>query len=181
MTRRPQAFSPDDIQVEIMAAPAEETVAAEDAPPPAPPPRRQGIFGLLMAALGGLVTLTLGLWATDFVGAAFARFAALGWLALALTVLAALAAVVLLGREWLALRRLQRVETVRLAAETALAERSDRLAAEAAAKLDALLAANPQAARGRAAARCRRASSPERCWARRRCSICCSRSCSWIG
>jgi putative membrane protein len=151
MTRRPQAFSPDDVQVEIMATPVEETVAAEDAPPPAPPPRRQGIFGLLMAALGGLVTLTLGLWATDLVGAAFARFAALGWLALALTVLAALAAVVLLGREWLALRRLQRVETVRLAAETALAERSDRLAAEAATKLDALLAANPQAARGRAA------------------------------
>lgn len=153
MTRRPQAFSPEDASVEILTQPAEDAAVVSDdkAPLIAPPPRRRGFLGLLGSAVAGLVTLALGLWAADVVSQAFDRFAALGWIALALAGLAALAALGVLGREWLALRRLQRIETTRLAAETALQAKSDRLAEAAAAGLDALLAANPNAARGRAA------------------------------
>lgn len=153
MTRRPQAFSPEDVSVEITPHTVEDDAAfaaADDATPIAPPPPRRGLIGLLGSAIAGLVTLALGLWATDVVMQAFDRFAALGWLALALAGLAALTALGLLAREWLALRRLARIETVRADAEAALAAKSDRLAEAVAARVDSLLAANPSAARGRA-------------------------------
>lgn len=152
MTRRPQAFSPEDVSVEITPHTVEDeaTLAAEDAAPIAPPPPRRGLIGLFGGALAGLVTLALGLWATDVVMQAFDRFAALGWLALALGLMAALTALGVLAREWLALRRLARMETVRADAEAALAAKSDRMAEAVAARVDGLLAANPNAARGRA-------------------------------
>lgn len=62
-------------------------------------------WGLLWSALGGLLSLALGLWATHLVEALFASTAWLGDVALALLGLAGLASLVLGTREVLAIRR----------------------------------------------------------------------------
>jgi putative membrane protein len=151
MTRRPRAFEPTEATVEMAPPPEMEAVDETVAATLPPPAQKRGLGGLLLSALGGLISLAVGLWVADVVASAFDRFAALGWLALALTALALVAAVAVLAREWLALRRLARIEGIRLAADAAVAAKSDRQAALVATQLDALLAANPNAARGRAA------------------------------
>jgi putative membrane protein len=165
MTRRPQAFSPDDVRIERMSPP--EDVAAPDAaddaagldgatvagPGGAAPAPSRRLAAVFISAAGGLVTLAVGLWLADLVTAAFARFAALGWIAAGLVAVAVAAGGAALAGEWLALRRLKRVEAIRHAAEAALEAGSDRLAAAAAARFEALAAANPRAARGRSAYR----------------------------
>jgi putative membrane protein len=151
MTRRPRAFDPTEATVEVASPPEMEAVDETVAATLPPPARKRGLGGLLLSALGGLISLAVGLWVADVVASAFDRFQALGWLALALAVVALVAAIAVLAREGLALRRLARIEGIRLAADAAVVAKSDRQAAQVATQLDALLAANPNAARGRSA------------------------------
>ena len=73
----PDAFAPDDEPAE----PRSEEEATEIA-------QKRGVLarallswgGLLWSALGGLVSLALGLWATRIVEDLFARSATLGWI-----------------------------------------------------------------------------------------------------
>jgi len=135
----------------------EEAARTADAEPVAPavapprPRRRITWFSLFLAGVSGLAALALSISLYAFVEDLFARVPALGGVA---TVLAVLMVVGLLGmvlREWIALRRLREVESLRARADTAVAE-DDRAAARAVlAELIALYADRPATARGRKA------------------------------
>jgi putative membrane protein len=124
-------------------------VALAVAPPR--PRRRVTWFSLFLAGLSGLAALALSISLWAFVEDLLARVPALGGVA------AALAAVMVAGllgmvlREWVALRRLKEVETLRARADAAVAE-DDRAAARAVlSELVSLYADRPATARGRKA------------------------------
>ena len=105
----------------------------------------------LGAALGGLVTLGVGLAIDNLIRDLFARNDALGWLAVALAALAGLALIGLAIRELLGLFRVRRVTRLHNAATAAVAA-DDRVGARAVADhLVSLYADRPETARGRAA------------------------------
>jgi putative membrane protein len=100
--------------------------AADAAPPPAliaasQPKRRFPWRTVFWIAAGGLVSLGIGLAVTHLIEDLFARFAALGWLGVALAGLALLALLVIAGRELAGLSRLARIEKLRTRAERTLA------------------------------------------------------------
>lgn len=100
-------------------SPAEAPPVGETPPAPvAPPlPARGGGLGALTAwAVGGLMSLVLGVALWDFVAAMLARNAVLGSVALAATGLAAVLLLLLAAREALAFARLARLEGLRDAA-----------------------------------------------------------------
>jgi putative membrane protein len=161
--RRPAAFRLDDPRVVV--APAEEArrpargtvlVTPEPEPallpvPPEPPrPRRRRWGTLFWSALGGLVTLGLGLAVTRLIEDLFARSESLGYVALALAILAAIALAAVVGREIAGLARLSAVERLRARAEGAIAA-DDRDAARAVVRdLIAAERREPRLARARA-------------------------------
>ena len=75
--------------------------------------------GILLAAAGGLVTLAASLAVTALIEDLFARAPWLGWLALALAGIAALALVMILARELVAIFRLSRITRLHDAAARA--------------------------------------------------------------
>ena len=165
-SRHPAAFRLDNPDV-ILAEPAREkdypTQAsvrvipedeATDLPVPveAPAvPRRGFRWGtLLWSALGGLVTLGVSLAVTRLVEDLFARSDALGYFGLALAALAALAFLVIAGREIYGLLRLATIEKLHRRAADAIAS-DDRIAGRAVAvDLLTLLRHVPPLARARA-------------------------------
>jgi len=165
-SRRPAAFRLDDPDV-ILAEPAREKdyptqasvrVIPEDentalpVPVEAPVMPRRGLrWGtLLWSALGGLVALGVSLAVTRLVEDLFARSDALGYFGLALAALAALAFLVIAGREIYGLLRLATIEKLHRRAQEAIAS-DDRIAGRAVASdLVSLLKSVPQLARGRA-------------------------------
>jgi putative membrane protein len=166
--RRPAAFRLDDPHV-VLTSPDEPgsrgrsgrgtvliTPEPEGAALPVPlePPRRRrrGLpWGtLLWSALGGLVTLGLGLAVARLIEDLFARSDSLGYLALALAVLAAAALAALVGREIAGLARLNAVERLRERAQAAIAA-DDRESAQAVVRdLLAVERVEPRLARARA-------------------------------
>jgi putative membrane protein len=136
-TRKPQVFRLDDSRLEPSApepqteppggAPAEEENAAVALPPDT---IQRGIrwSSVFFAALGGLVSIALTIWVTNFVADLFARGGWLGYLALALALIAALAAFMIATREILGFFRLGRVAAIRLKAEAALADADKKTA-----------------------------------------------------
>ncbi len=152
--RRPTSFSLDEVRFEPEDIYPEE-LASDDlnALPVAVPKKRRRApwLGLLTAALGGLASLALGLAIDSLVRDLFARNDWLGWLALALVVLAAIALFVLAGREIVALLRLRRVNHIHARAVSA-ADSDDRDAAlTVLGEIDGLYRHRPETARGRAA------------------------------
>jgi putative membrane protein len=101
-----------------------------------------GLGAIFSAAFGLFLSLAIGLWGFQFVEAAMATSPVLGWIAAALALIALLALIVMGLREWLILRRLQAVETLRQMAKHAYAD-DDREGARAVVR--ALLDAMPQA------------------------------------
>ena len=164
--RRPAAFRLDDPHV-VLAEPDEPrpraargTVLVTPEPDPAllpvpvemPQPRRRRLpWGTLFwSALGGLVTLGLGLAVTRLIEDLLARAPGLGYLALALAVLACIALAAVVGREVAGLMRLNAVERLRERAEAAIAA-DDRAAAGAVVRdLIAVERVEPRLARARA-------------------------------
>jgi putative membrane protein len=106
---------------------------------------------LLWSALGGLLSLSVGLWATRLVDELFSYATWLGWLAAVLAALAILACLAILIREVRALLRLARIEGLheRATAATAADDRDEarRLVLD----LVALYRADARMARARAA------------------------------
>lgn len=142
----PDAFAPDDEPAE----PASDEQAVEIA-------QKRGLLkrallswgGLFWSALGGLVSLGLGLWATRVVDDLFARSAALGWIGLALAALLLLAALGLFAREARAILRQRRIAHLHLALAQAR-EKDDRDGArKGVAELVAIYADRPDTARSR--------------------------------
>lgn len=166
--RRPTAFRLNDPSVVL--AGSDETVATSrggvvltaqpdafegiDEPAAVPvAPRKRGISlgGLFWGALSALASLAVGLWATRVVEDLFARADWLGWIALALACLAALAGLAIVGREVAALMRLGKIEHLRIAADAAHASDDAKEARKVVDDVVALYAARPETARARAA------------------------------
>ncbi len=164
LRRRPTAFSVEDLNLlspdERPAARATPSLVEEVDPfpsvlpvvvPRTTPPRRWRWARLFFWALGGLLTLALGLAIDNLIRDLFSRTDWLGWLAVLLTALAALALVALAIREIVGLARLRLIDDIRQRA-VAAATADDRDKARAAAReLIALYTTRPETARGRAA------------------------------
>jgi len=163
--RKPAAFRLDDPHVVVADAEAERPRAARgtvlvtpepDAtalPVPLPPKRRRRLpwGSMFWSALGGLVTLGLGLAVTRLIEDLFARSQAFGFLALALAILAGLALAVVVGREIVGLIRLNAVERIRERAVAAIAGDDRALARAVVDELLAVERTEPRLARARAA------------------------------
>lgn len=150
---KPRAFATDDPRVTINALPepiASDTEAMVAVVVPQPPKRRR--FGaLFLGALSGLAFLALGISIERFIVDLFAREPVLGWVALALAVLALIGALGFVGREVGALWQLGSIAKLKKRALDVL-ETDD--GAEARAVRDdvlALYAKRPDTARGRRA------------------------------
>lgn len=161
--RKPAAFRLDDPSVTVTtlqddgrASAGNVRVMTEDdafdAPVPmAPPPARKG-FGwaaLFWSALGGLMSLGLGLAVTRLVEDLFARSTALGWFGATLAALAGLALFVVVGRELFGLFRLAKIEKLHARASEILVSDDRNAARDVAAELVRLARENPRLARGR--------------------------------
>lgn len=148
LTPQPDAFEPVAIDP---AEPATDEEAVEVAQKKGLLAR--GIFswgGLFWSALGGLVSLGVGLWVTRVIEDLFARTPALGWVGVVLAALVLLAAFALAAREIRAIARQRRIAELHIACAQAHAA-DDRNAARAALRdLASLYAARPETARARA-------------------------------
>lgn len=149
--RQPRAIG-DLSRVEIEADDAfeAEAMAQLDAEPARRRARRGFSFGrLLMAALGAIVSLVTGLAIDAFVRDLFTRADWLGWLAIGLTVLAAIGLVGVAGREIRGILKLNLVERERRDGARAFETDSASDARDVVARLVSLLANRPETARGR--------------------------------
>ena len=143
----PDVFAPDDEPAE----PRDAEEATEIA-------QKHGMLaraflswgGLLWSALGGLVSMALGLWATRVVEDLFARSATLGWIGVGLAGVVAVSLLALLLRETRSIFRQRRIATLHASLARAR-EADDRDAARSGAgELLALYAGRPDTARARA-------------------------------
>ena len=137
MPVQPRAFRLDDgavrtrhdaapkHQVAINEEPLDAIEAADGVPVVLAPKRRAPWLGLFVSALGGLVTLAVGLWVERLVADLFAASPWLGWTALVLAGTAILAFVALVSRELRGVWRDRRLEHLRRDAAAALAARDD--------------------------------------------------------
>ena len=149
--RKPRAFRLDDSRLTPPAPLSGESDGvpsqAEVSLTPVAPVRgkRRWRWGaIFLSALGGLVSLALGLWVADFVGRLFAREDWLGYLALGLALLAALAAFMLALREIAGFLRLARVAAIRAQADAAVLRGDKSLAASASSGVEALFSARAE-------------------------------------
>ena len=126
MTRKPAAFDLDEVRYE-----PDDLYPVDDGatPPAVPVPRRKRHWlAVFISAVGGLVTLALGLGVDALVRSLFDRSPILGWIALALAVIAVVALLAIAGREVIALFRLSRIAHIHARAAAAAAA-DDRAAA----------------------------------------------------
>jgi len=160
--RKPAAFSLDDPHVVVSLA-AEEggrgkvlVTPAEDPPSPpaaAVPPvgrRRAPWAALFWSALSGLLLLAAGLAVTKLIEDLYARADWLGWLGLALAVVAAMALAVILVRELFGLARLATIAHLRTRAVAVLANDNREQGRALVRDLIGLTRRSPQLARARA-------------------------------
>ncbi len=111
---------------------------------------RFSLATLVWTGLGGLVSLMLGLWATDLIEGLFAKAQSLGWLGAGFALLLASGLIGVAAREIAALMRQSRIAELHAALASARAD-DDRIAARVGVrKLVALYAKRPETARGRA-------------------------------
>jgi putative membrane protein len=150
--RKPGAFDagvtivPDELDP-FLGAPA-----TADLPlPPAPGKRGLPLLKIFLAALGTILSVAFGLWLDGLIRDLFARADWLGYAALGVTALGVLALVGMAGREWLGMRRLAAVQTLKQEAEEALRNRKPAPARAVVDKLVGLAESVPETAAGRAA------------------------------
>ena len=169
LPRRPQAFRLDDGKIVTNGAPEIEIETQPDAfvdeaASPLPPDeiaveraQKRGMAarallswsGVLWSALGGLVTLTLGLWFDSLIEGLYARAPALGWIGLALSGLVLLALLVLGSREVRAVFRQKRIATLHAAIAAARISDDREAARRLMSELTGLYDGRPETARAR--------------------------------
>jgi putative membrane protein len=111
--------------------------------------RRWTLGGIFLAAFAALASLALGLWTSELIARLFNQADWLGWTGAALTAVAGVALLLIAIREWIALRRLDRVTEIRTLAQDAY-QNNDAVAARAVLeKLGNQLKAQPETAGGR--------------------------------
>lgn len=161
--RKPRAFRLDDPNVVMADTPVPATAKRghvvvtpepelfEEELEPAPPrPRRSRWGTLFWSAVGGLVSLAIGLSVTKLIDDLFSYADWLGWVGAALAGIAALAFLVIAIREIVSLMRLARIENLHDRAAAAIAQ-DDRDAARSLSRdLLKLYGSNPRMARARA-------------------------------
>jgi putative membrane protein len=128
MTRKPAAFDLDEVRYE---ADDLYPVDGEETPPVIPVLRRKRRWlAVLVSAIGGLVSLAIGLAVDALVRGLFERSPILGWIALGLAAIAVVALIALAGRETIALIRLRRIAQIHAQAVKAAAgdDRTEALA-----------------------------------------------------
>ncbi|MCT4657283.1 MAG: TIGR01620 family protein [Cohaesibacter sp.] len=103
----------------------DDTTTSEQIVALSQPKKSWSLASLFWSALSGLLLLALGLWLDNLIRTLFARFEWLGWTGIALLGVAALALLTFLIREFLALRRLSKLDHLRALAET-LYEQGDK-------------------------------------------------------
>lgn len=157
MTRRPTAFNLDEVRFEAEElypeASAEEAAAMAGGAAVALQPQKPGRrwLGVLFAALGGLITLAIGIAIDNLVRDLFSRNDWLGWLSIVLTALAAIAIVVLAAREIIGILRLRRVHLIHARANDAAIADDRDAAIVVMREINTLYRRRPETARGRAA------------------------------
>lgn len=151
--RKPRALKPETAVV--VPSPADvfdepDIIAAE--PLPAIAPRRKSLLGAILAgALGLLVSLAVGLWTDQLIRDLFERSPWLGWLAAGTAAVAAVALVVVLAREVIAISRLAEVEKLQKRALDAIARNDPKAGRAVIDELSAFVAGKPETAAGRRA------------------------------
>jgi putative membrane protein len=163
MSRKPRAFRldhPDVVTVTgeyagsrrgavvVTEEPMEAIEAADGTPVPVRR-RRAPWVGLLLSALGGLITLALGLALAQLIDDLFRIAPWLGWVGLALAVVAAIAFIGILVREAAGIMRERRIEHLRQAAFDALAVKDHQAAKTVVSDLAGLYLERRQMARAR--------------------------------
>ncbi len=152
MTRKPTAFAPDDAALD-MTPPSDAPVPATTSPveplPQAQPLSRMSVWAkVFWTGLSGLISIGVSLYLTNLVTEAFAKSPTLGTLALIASGLFLIGLIAIAARETLALRRITRIDGLRIETEDALARRNDKDAHAAADRFIALAKDNPRAAHG---------------------------------
>ncbi len=128
-----------------------EAVNELDALTPPPALAKKFSFATVFTgAIGVLASLALGLWADNLIRTLFERAPWLGWVALGVTILGALALIAIIVRETLALRGLASVQHLRDEAAKAAMENDPVQAKAAVAKLVSIAETLPATAKGRA-------------------------------
>ncbi len=151
--KRPEPRAIHDLPLlEPVPDEAANGLVAELTPPP-PPARRKGFSwgGMLLAALGGIASLAIGLAVDQLIRDLFERNTWLGYVAAGLAALAVLAAVALTLRELLGIFRLRAIARLREDASEANRRDDPRRAKAVLKELVSLYASKPETAHGRRA------------------------------
>ena len=103
--RKPRVADPTRVEMSDIDI-FDDVDLAEAEPPPAVPPRRRSrLRAVFLWSAGLLVSLAIGLWTERLVRELFARAEWLGWVGLALALVALAALVIIIVREAMALAR----------------------------------------------------------------------------
>ena len=145
----PSASASVGAEVRIVEDPYEIVDAADGTPVPIAPRRRAPWLSLLLAAIGGLVSIGVGLSIERLVAELFAVAPWLGWIALVLLAIALLALSVIVVREVAGVWRERKIEALREAALGALQARDHTAAQGVVRELRAFYADRVSLAAGR--------------------------------
>ena len=160
--RRPETFRLDDPELvfaepdvdiaDLLVEPPASSgeIAEMSAVATATAPKRSKLATLFWTSLGGLVSLGFGLGVTRLVEDLFARNEWLGWIGVGLAGLFLFALVIIGIREFIAMRRINRIDELRARAEDAIVQDDRGLALAVVSDLETLYAHNARTARGRA-------------------------------
>lgn len=119
-------------------------------PPPSASKKRFSWVKLFFGAFAALVSLAAGLWVDQLIRDLFSRQDWLGWLAVGLTCLIALAALAIIIREFVGFARMSKISHLRTLGQKASDENNLKLAKTTIKSLDTLYANRPETAHGRA-------------------------------
>ncbi|WP_026623058.1 putative membrane protein [Ensifer sp. WSM1721] len=151
--RAPASFSDKVAMTPDAEDPFIETTAALEALdlPEAQPRRRRLSFGKVAAgAFGILLSLAIGLWIDRLVRDLFSRADWLGYAAIAVVAIGAVAFLVVIARELTGMMQLTAIQALKADVLEAAGPGKTKAARAATARLVHLLAANPRTAKGRA-------------------------------
>lgn len=149
--RKPRAVKDLPVLVPVPDEAANADIEALTPPIPSPARRVFSWGGLLVAAVGGIVSLAAGLAVDQLIEDLFARSTFLGWIGAVLAGLAVLAALALTIRELWAILRLRAIARLREQALAAHESDDARLARGVVGDLASLYSTRPETAHGRKA------------------------------
>jgi putative membrane protein len=148
--RKPGAF---DAGVTLTPDELDPFLGEADTLPPPPAPRRRGLplLQIFLTALGAIISVAFALWLDGLIRSLFSRNDWLGYAAIGVTAIGALALLGIVAREWLGMRRLAAVQALRDEAVKAALEPKPAKARAVLDKLVKLSESIPETAAGRTA------------------------------